>query len=164
MKTSAADFLEQYRREHATTAKILRAFPSDRTDFKPHERSSNAMRIGWMFVLEERMMLKALRGEPVMSGGGFPQPPATWQEVIDQFDSQYEEVARELAKFGDGAPSNVVQFFVAPKTPGDYSAMDFLWFMLFDQIHHRGQFSVYIRMVGAKLPSIYGPTADEPWN
>jgi uncharacterized damage-inducible protein DinB len=35
--------------------------------------------------------------------------------------------------------------------------------MLHDQIHHRGQFSVYLRMVGGKVPSIYGPSGDEPW-
>jgi uncharacterized damage-inducible protein DinB len=37
------------------------------------------------------------------------------------------------------------------------------WMILSDQIHHRGQFSVYLRMAGGKVPSIYGPTADEPW-
>jgi uncharacterized damage-inducible protein DinB len=41
--------------------------------------------------------------------------------------------------------------------------MDVLWYLLNDQIHHRGQFSVYLRMAGAKVPSIYGPSKDEPW-
>ena len=40
---------------------------------------------------------------------------------------------------------------------------DFLWMILCDQIHHRGQFSIYLRMADGKVPSIYGPTADEPW-
>ena len=35
--------------------------------------------------------------------------------------------------------------------------------MLWDQIHHRGQLSVYLRMAGGSVPSIYGPSADEPW-
>jgi uncharacterized damage-inducible protein DinB len=34
--------------------------------------------------------------------------------------------------------------------------------MLFDQVHHRGQMSVYVRMAGGLVPSIYGPSADEP--
>jgi len=38
-----------------------------------------------------------------------------------------------------------------------------LWSVLMDQVHHRGQLSVYLRLVGAKVPSIYGPTADETW-
>jgi uncharacterized damage-inducible protein DinB len=40
---------------------------------------------------------------------------------------------------------------------------DMLWLMLNDSIHHRGQFSIYLRLVGAKVPSIYGPSGDEPW-
>ena len=42
-------------------------------------------------------------------------------------------------------------------------AFDVLWGILMDSIHHRGQFSVYLRMAGGKVPSIYGPSADEPW-
>jgi len=42
--------------------------------------------------------------------------------------------------------------------------MDFLWFLLMDMVHHRGQFSVYLRMADGKVPSIYGPSADEPWS
>ncbi len=58
---------------------------------------------------------------------------------------------------------DTVQFLVAPKTMGNVPKLDFLWFLLHDQIHHRGQFSVYLRMADARVPSIYGPTADEPW-
>jgi uncharacterized damage-inducible protein DinB len=36
----------------------------------------------------------------------------------------------------------------------------FLWFILFDAIHHRGQLSAYLRPMGGKVPSIYGPSAD----
>jgi len=42
--------------------------------------------------------------------------------------------------------------------------VDFLWFLLCDQIHHRGQLSVYLRMADGKVPSIYGPSGDEPWS
>ena len=37
----------------------------------------------------------------------------------------------------------------------------FLWFILFDAIHHRGQLAAYLRPMGGKVPSIYGPSADE---
>jgi uncharacterized damage-inducible protein DinB len=45
----------------------------------------------------------------------------------------------------------------------ELSGKDWLWSLLHDQIHHRGQLSVYLRLVGAKVPSIYSPSADEPW-
>ncbi|MHB8852143.1 MAG: DinB family protein [Ignavibacteriaceae bacterium] len=52
---------------------------------------------------------------------------------------------------------------VAPKKMGDVRCIDLAWMMLLDMIHHRGQFSIYLRMAGGKVPSIYGPSADEPW-
>jgi uncharacterized damage-inducible protein DinB len=39
---------------------------------------------------------------------------------------------------------------------------DMLFGILFDAIHHRGQLSTYLRPMGAKVPSIYGPSADDP--
>jgi uncharacterized damage-inducible protein DinB len=54
-------------------------------------------------------------------------------------------------------------FFVGPGKTGDIPLADFVNFMTHDQIHHRGQLSVYLRMAGGKVPAIYGPSADEPW-
>ena len=155
------DFVVLYTREHANTRKQLHAFPADKSTFKPHERSNTAHQLAWTFVVEEVLMLKALRNEPVL-GGGFPPPPATWTEVLDAFDAGHVKV---LAAAGAADEANLkpVTFFVAPKQTGDFAPLDFLWFILSDQIHHRGQLSVYVRMTGGKVPSIYGPTADEPW-
>ena len=46
---------------------------------------------------------------------------------------------------------------------GDFPVAEFLWFMLMDSVHQHGQLSVYVRCAGGKVPSIYGPSADEPW-
>jgi uncharacterized damage-inducible protein DinB len=156
-----ADFLVLYRREHATTRKLLHAFPADQSGFKPHERSNSAHQLGWTFVVEEMLLLKALTGEPVL-GSGFPPAPATWHEVLVAFDDLHAKVLSAGGATTD-AQLRPVTFFVAPKQTGEYAPVDFLWFILSDQIHHRGQLSVYVRMAGGKVPSIYGPSADEPW-
>jgi uncharacterized damage-inducible protein DinB len=72
-------------------------------------------------------------------------------------------VAQIVKGMRDEQFSETVKFPVAPKTIGDVPKGQFLWMLLCDQIHHRGQFSIYLRMAGGKVPSIYGPTADEPW-
>ena len=155
------DFVHVYRAEHAKTRKLLGVYPAAQSGLKPHDRSSPAQQLGWTFVVEELMMLKALTGEPVL-GSKFPPPPATWQEVLDAFDAGHPRVLAAVAE-ADEAGLKPVTFFVAPKQTGEYAPMDFLFFMLFDQIHHRGQLSVYLRLAGGKVPSIYGPSADEPW-
>jgi uncharacterized damage-inducible protein DinB len=156
-----ASFLAVYRREHATTEKVLRAFPPEQAELRPHERSSTARQVAWTFVIEERMMLRAAGNEPVL-GSGSP-PPGSWDEILAAFASHHEELVRRLERAGDADLQGTVRFFVAPKQMGDIPTMQFLWFMLHDQIHHRGQLSVYLRMAGGKVPSIYGPSGDEPW-
>ena len=61
-------------------------------------------------------------------------------------------------------PAGAVDADALLESRSDLRRLDVLWFLLNDQIHHRGQFSVYLRMAGAKVPSIYGPSKDEPWH
>lgn len=154
-------FVETYRRECATTKKVLRAYPADQAGLKPHERSNSAHQLAFTFVVEGQIALKALRGEPLM-GSGFPKPPESWDALLSAFDRATQEFEREVMK-ASPTLDGTVKFPTGPGQMGDYTLEDFLWFMLHDQIHHRGQLSVYLRMAGGKVPSIYGPTADEPW-
>ena len=105
------------------------------------------------------LALIALRDQMDLSRP-FPQAPATFEEVIRAFEAASTEMLDELRR---ADLSGSVPFYTAPKTVGDYSKPAFLWFLLHDHIHHRGQFSIYLRMAGGKVPSIYGPSADEPW-
>lgn len=160
--SARARFLRNYERETATTLRVMHAYPADKTDFRPHERSNNALHLGWNFVVEQGMLLKALRGEDLF-GGGYGKPPADWQSIMDAFKQQRAEVVAELRKPENQELDGSVVFMIAPRQKGEVPLADFVEFMLGDQIHHRGQLSVYLRMTGGKVPSIYGPTADEPW-
>ena len=155
-------FLRTYEREHDVTRKVLHAYPADQAGLKPAERSSSAQQLAVTFVAAETMMLRALKRETVL-GGIADSAPKTWDEALEKFDAQHAEVLRLLGDGGDDPFEGTVQFFVAPRTMGDFRTGDFLWFLLHDQIHHRGQLTVYLRLAGGKVPSVYGPSADEPW-
>jgi uncharacterized damage-inducible protein DinB len=157
-------FLAAFRREHATTVKVLGAFPAEQSELRPSTKSNSARQLAWTFVIEERLMLRALTGTPVLGPDAFPASPDSWEEILDELARCGAEVERLLETSGDGVMGGTAQFFVAPKQVGDMPTADFVWFMLNDQIHHRGQLSVYLRLAGARVPSIYGPSADEPWN
>jgi uncharacterized damage-inducible protein DinB len=162
-QTARARFLKVYEREHATTSRVLHAHPKDQTTFAPHERSNSTHALGWTFVVEEQLMLKALKHEDIL-GAGFAKPPQSWDAVLDAFDRTHDELLRLLNDPADPDLEGTTTFFVGPKQTAEIPVEDFLWFMLSDQIHHRGQLSVHVRMTGGKVPSIYGPTADEPWS
>jgi uncharacterized damage-inducible protein DinB len=162
---SKQEFLKVYDREHETTMKVLRAYPEDKLDFKAHPTSKSARELAWIFVLERRLgtMLQqdAFAKEP--PAGEAPKPPQSWQEQLAALEKAHKEYRDLIESTPEKKLSETARFFVGPKTMGDIPRLVTCWWLLHDQIHHRGQFSVYLRMVGGKVPSIYGPSLDEPW-
>jgi uncharacterized damage-inducible protein DinB len=158
-------FLDTYDKEHATTMRVLRAYPPGQLDLKPSEKSKTAREIAWIFVLERGLGTAVWNDEIAKRGvsGKPPDPPQDWEQLLGALEDAHQQFRALVAAASDDELHQNVHFFVAPKTMGEISRIDWLWFLLHDQIHHRGQFSVYLRMAGGKVPSIYGPTADEPW-
>ncbi|HEX5581192.1 MAG TPA: DinB family protein [Gemmatimonadaceae bacterium] len=158
-------FADTYERESAITARVLRAYPEDKLDFRPHEMSKSARELAWLFVMEQGMLETALTkgfdwSKPMPRA---PEPPATMREIADALEGGQRRVVELVRDTPEDRLPESVSFFTAPRQLGNIPTRNFLWFMLHDQIHHRGQFSIYLRMAGGRVPSIYGPTADEPW-
>ncbi|CAN5623852.1 DinB family protein [soil metagenome] len=154
--------LELTERETATTLKVLRAYPSEQSELKPHPRLKTARELAWLFASEQMLAIAAINDTLDLSAG-FPPAPSRFDEVVASFEHSRNELIQLLRTCSDAQLAGTTQFFVAPRTMGDVPKLAFLEFLVHDQIHHRGQFSVYLRMADGKVPSIYGPTADEPW-
>lgn len=155
-------FLETFRREHEKTMKVLRAFPTDKGDYRPHERSNTVRDLAFTFVMEQRLISRALQDQ-LKLGGQTPKPTGDLAAMIELFEREYADLVGLMESGGDKQFSGTVEFPTRPGKLGHWDKMDFSWFMLHDQIHHRGQLTVYLRMLGAKVPAIYGPSSDEPW-
>lgn len=161
-------FLDSYDREHATTMRVLRAYPTDQLDLKPAPVLKSAKELAWVFVMERglgtHLMNDAFaQGMPAGEKRQPPEAPESWDELLAALEAAHQEFRRLVEGLPDEQLHETVRFFVAPKTLGDIPRLQILWFLLCDQIHHRGQFSVYLRMAGGTVPSIYGPTAEEQW-
>ncbi|MEO8033028.1 MAG: DinB family protein [Acidobacteriota bacterium] len=158
-------FLNVYDQEHATTVKVLRAYPKDKLDLQPHPKLKTARELAWVFCLEPGLGVKGWNDEFVKSApsGKAQEAPADWDTLLAAIEKAHQDFRKLVADASDAELEGKIHFFTAPKTMGEYSRMEWAWFLLHDQIHHRGQFSIYLRMAEGKVPSIYGPTADEPW-
>jgi uncharacterized damage-inducible protein DinB len=156
-------FLETFSREHTITMKVLHALPSGQGEFRPHPRSQSARDLAWTFVMEQGLITAALT-DTLKITGQMPKAPDDINAIIAQFGTDFDAlVALFKSTPDDRYLGGTVAFPSGPGQMMDFPVADFCWFMLFDQIHHRGQLSVYVRMAGGKVPSIYGPSADEPW-
>jgi DinB family protein len=155
-------FLDRFSSEFPTTLKLMRAYPAGQDHFRPHERSQPALKLVHTFTIENRVGMDALRGDLTMPPA-FPPPPATLAEAIEAYETGAQALIDTLHETPEEKLFEMVPFFTGPKQVGPIPVIDLLWRLLSDAIHHRGQLSVYVRMAGGKVPSIYGPSADEPW-
>lgn len=156
-------FLKEWEREHATTVKVLKAFPVSKENLKPAEKCRTAKELAGVFVTEMSGIISGItKGQ--MDWTNLPKLPGSYAEIIAKLESDYPSLVDSVRKMSDAEWNSEMDFPVAPKQMGKVRRGDLMWMMLSDMIHHRGQFSIYLRMAGAKVPSIYGPTADEPWN
>jgi hypothetical protein len=150
--------------ERARTARFLDAFPASASEFRPHPTSQAAREVVHTLCAEAMIGTMVLDGSLDMTKLKFPPPPATWSEVLKAFHSSYDKLFAVLDATPDGDLTQTTTFMTGPKQLGPVPKGDIVRFMLNDHIHHRGQLSVYLRMTGNKVPSIYGPSKDEPWN
>lgn len=159
-------FLETYEQEHARTMRVLRAYPRDKLDLRPHPRCNTAREVAWIFVLERGLGAKVMEdafAKGIPSGAQSPKAPESWDALLAALEKAHQDFGALVASLSDGTLNETVKFMVGPKQLGDWRRLDFLWFLLHDQIHHRGQFTIYLRMADGKVPSVYGPSGDEPW-
>lgn len=162
MNNEKETFLTTWEKEFQTTLKILRSYPADKQELKPAALCKNARELAWIFPNEEAVAFKGI-AEGNIDWSKFAPAPATIKEAIDAYEKQHAGIAQKIRNMSDDEWHSTMPFMVAPKQMGQVRRADLLWMLLHDNIHHRGQFSIYLRMAGGKVPSIYGPTADEPW-
>ena len=155
-------FLQTWEREFQTTLKVLKSYPNDKLDVKPAEKSKSARDLAWVFVAEQAIVDMAMKGQVDFSSPG-QSAPKTMEEILAVFQNAVKTNMERVKGMSEADYNSMMGWFVGPKTPGQVRKADVLWTTLMDMVHHRGQFSVYLRIAGAKVPSIYGPTADEPW-
>ena len=150
-------YLERQRAEVPIFLKVLNALPGDRLGYKPHDRSPSAEQVVWTLTSELRACLDVVtqyRAE------WKAEPPRPLREMLDLFERWSNELTDLVSKMDETSWNRVAQFYYNGKVVSEQPVGQFLWFILFDAIHHRGQLSAYLRPMGGTVPSIYGPSAD----
>ena len=85
-----------------------------------------------------------------------------WRGAVDTYDRSHDAATRKLEAADTARWSGNVPFTFQGQTVMNDPGAELAWGFLLDMIHHRGQLSTYLRPMGAKVPQIYGPSADEP--
>lgn len=88
-------------------------------------------------------------------------PFQTLEEALDLFDRSYEEMRAGLADLEVETWNRPADFKLGDLLIMTAPAEQLSWNMLFDAIHHRGQLTTHLRPNGCRVPSLYGPSADD---
>lgn len=154
------EYLAQcFKAEKPKFVKVLRAVPPDKTAYRPHPRSTSAGDLVWLLADELHDACELVDHSEV----NYVQKPApSLGESIAAYERNAGELEKRLARLDDAAWGKKVKFLVNGNVAWESTLGEMLFGFLFDAIHHRGQLSAYLRPMGAKVPSIYGPSADDP--
>lgn len=153
----------EFTHEASQTRKVLERVPMDKLDFKPHEKSMTLQKLT-AHVSDLAAWTGMVLSAPELDlAGGYVTPPfASPEELLAIFDKNVSATNAALQAATDEglgemwtlrAGSHVI--LTMPKGQCVRS-------LCFNHtIHHRGQLSVYLRLVGVPVPGMYGPSADE---
>jgi uncharacterized damage-inducible protein DinB len=146
------------RAERPTFLRVLKSIPAGKAEYKPHERSPSAGQLVWTLASELKACLDAVEnGQAEWQA----RPSLSLEEMTSKYEQWSAELADRASKMNEEVWNRVAKFYYNGKVVSEQPTGQFLWFILFDAIHHRGQLSAYLRPMGSTVPAIYGPSADE---
>ena len=143
--------------EHPVTKRVIAAIPDDKVDYRPDEIVKSAIDLAWHIVTAEARFLNAV------AAGAFDLTPAprpdtirTADDVNRWYSEQFAKAVERLKQTSGDQLIKTVDF----RGLFQFPAVVYVQLGLSHSIHHRGQLSMYLRPMGAKVPSIYGESFD----
>ena len=159
--TSREFFVETLADERPRFERALKAVPDAGLAYRPHEKARSASELLAVFADEAGMFVPVLKtGDLDMAAAG-PGADKKPTEVVDAVTRGFEEARATAASMSEEDWDRPARLMTGDKVEWETTRGKMAWGLLLDLVHHRGQLSVYLRPMGARVPPIYGPSADE---
>ena len=161
--TLADQLLAEFEAESVTTRKFLSRLPEDRLDWQPHPKSMSAGQLALHIAVSPGQIV-GMAQEDAFTMPEFRQErqrPASLREVMAALDESIATVRNVLPTFSDDRMHATWQVTVSGKLLSMPRSAMLRNILLNHWYHHRGQLGVYLRLLGASVPSSYGPSGDE---
>jgi len=158
--TNKEFFLKRFAGEKKVFARVFAAVPEEHRDYKPDPKSKTAVELSATIASEIADLAVLVKQGTVDHSAGMPPRPGTMPEIVALFETGATALDAVLASTTDEEWENKTLTAIYPMGKWESKMFDICWGLLFDVVHHRGQLSTYLRAMGGKVPSIYGPSAD----
>jgi uncharacterized damage-inducible protein DinB len=162
---SIAAILGELEHEFGTTRRVLERVPTDKLTWKPHPKSMSLGELALHVAMSPGYIAENWALQDVVDfgkgGGGLPVPAST-QDILAAHDQSVVKTKDALTKLGDEGLRQPWQAVMNGSTVFNMPKGVLVRSIVCNHVyHHRGQLSVYLRLLDVPVPSIYGPSADE---
>lgn len=154
--------LAELEQEGQTTKRVLDRIPGDKLAWKPHPKAFSLGQLG-LHIASAPGNLAALAMRDSVEAPDFKQAEATsHREIVETFSKGLESAKETLNKIDDAKMMGTWSVTRNGKVLMAIPRIGFIRSIMLNHVyHHRGQLSVYLRLLDVPVPSIYGPSADE---
>ena len=160
--TISETLLPEFDQEMATTRKALERIPTDKGKWKPHPKSFSLGHLAQLVAIMPGWLTNAVQETELDLGSASGYTYEKTETLLKIFDKNVAEARKAIAAAKDAdlmVPWSLKKggkvIFTLPRAAVVRQTINHL-------VHHRGQLTVYMRLLDVPVPSIYGPTADEP--
>jgi uncharacterized damage-inducible protein DinB len=151
--------IERRKAELPAFVRVLKAVPNDKRDYRPDPKGRTAAELAWMLAQSEAALVTLL-DTGTIEWTPTP-PPARVEEIVASFERDAANVNERLGRMDEAGWRKKGQFLMGGSVVWEDAVGPMVWGFLFDSIHHRGQLTTYLRPMGGRVPSVYGPSADD---
>ena len=156
--TNREFFAQLCTHEHPRFLGVLEAMPKDQLEYRPHPKSRSAYELVGHLIGHEQDLVELFETGSI--NHRVHVPFTSMDEAVDIYRKAHAEADAKLSNLKDSDWDTVGSFKVNGNAIMDMPRHGLAWMLMLDAIHHRGQLSTYLRPMGGKVPSIYGPSAD----
>ena len=163
--TISAAMAPEVKNELTLTRKVIERIPESKFDWKPHEKSTSLLKLGTHVSELFSFGQKILVSTEYDVGGGRPKPEGFTRtsELVDFLDKNGNGFLTSLEGATDEQLLQMWELRFGDKLLFKLPRVGALRTVILNHlVHHRGQLTVYLRLLDVPVPSIYGPSADEP--
>jgi uncharacterized damage-inducible protein DinB len=160
----AQSLLAEFEIQAPITRRFLERLPEDKLTWKPHEKSMTAGQLAYHLAFTPGGVIRFVQNNPAQAPefANFPQP-ASRQEVLKLMDDNVATVRELLPKLTDAQMNETWRLVAGDREVLAQPRGLFVRDIMFSHWYqHRGQFCVYLRILGVPVPASWGPSADEP--
>ena len=143
--------------EHPVTRNVIAAIPADKGDYRPDDIVKSALDLAWHIVTAEARFISAvINGVFDLTPAPRPDSVRTAAAINDWYEERFAGIIEGLKSLPAEALVKTVDF----RGMFQFPAVVYVQLGMCHTIHHRGQLSMYLRPMGARVPSIYGESYD----